>query len=113
MATATVNKAAQEVLQIDPQVTQLIRVQNIRVSSVRVGKRMRSLGDVNALIASIRELGLLNRHHAPGSHRESRFHGSTRTLYPVSLGFVLIDDLFLGNFPGGGSACNHAVAWLT
>jgi hypothetical protein len=25
----------------------------------------------------------------------------------------LIDDLFFGKFPGSGSACNHAVAWLT
>jgi ParB family chromosome partitioning protein len=90
MATVTVNKAALEVLRIEPQVTQVLRVQNIRIDSVRVGRRMRSLGDVNALIASIRELGLLNpitvtrdRLLVSGLHRLAAFKVLGRCTIPA------------------------------
>ena len=90
MATVTVNKAALEVLRIEPQVTQVLRVQNIRIDSIRIGRRMRSLGDVNALIASIRELGLLNpitvtreRRLVSGHHRIAAFKVLGRRTIPA------------------------------
>src|ERR1035441_9185481 len=37
-----------------------LRVRSVLVNSIRIGKRMRPIGDISSLIESIREVGLLN-----------------------------------------------------
>src|ERR1700733_5741687 len=99
MATVTVNKAAPEVLRIEPQAPQGLRVQNIRIDSIKVGKRMRPLGDFDALIASIREVGLLNpisvsrdRRLISGLHRLAAFRALQRRTIPAVLLAVSRDE---------------------
>jgi hypothetical protein len=60
MAATSVSRAATQPNRIEAHSPQVPRVRNIRMESIRVGKRMRPLGDINALVGSIRELGLLN-----------------------------------------------------
>jgi 16S rRNA G966 N2-methylase RsmD len=89
MATTHVSRAATQPIQIEPQSLQVLRVQNIRIDSIRVGKRMRRLGDIDALVGSIRELGLLNpitvtrdRRLVSGLHRLAAFKALGRRTIP-------------------------------
>jgi hypothetical protein len=54
MATAAVSKYKH----LHPR--EELHVQNISISSIKVGKRMRPLGDITSLVASIPEVGLMN-----------------------------------------------------
>jgi ParB family chromosome partitioning protein len=93
MAATPVSRAATQPIQIQPRDRQLLRAQNIRMDSIRVGKRMRPLGDIDALVGSIRELGLLNpitvtraRQLVSGLHRLEAFRALGRHMIPA---FVL------------------------
>ena len=57
MSATTVSRAAMEPNRIEPRDRQVLRTQNIRLDSIRVGKRMRPLGDIDALVGSIHALG--------------------------------------------------------
>jgi 16S rRNA G966 N2-methylase RsmD len=64
-------------------------VRNIDVASIKVGKRMRPLGDITALVESIKEVGLLNpilitrdRRLISGLHRLAAFKALGRTHIP-------------------------------
>jgi 16S rRNA G966 N2-methylase RsmD len=90
MATTYVSSAATLPNRIEPQTPQVLRVQNIRIESIRVGKRMRPLGDIDALVASIRELGLLtpitvtrDRRLVSGFHRLAAFKTLGRHMIPA------------------------------
>src|ERR1035437_4566957 len=56
MATAAVRKQISP--RAEPQST--TEVHDIPITSIKVGKRMRPLGDISSLVESIREVGLLN-----------------------------------------------------
>jgi ParB family chromosome partitioning protein len=80
MATSSVSRAATQPIQIEPRARLVLRAQNISIDSIRVGKRLRLLGDIDALVESIRELGLLNpitvtreRRLVSGLHRLAAF----------------------------------------
>ncbi len=84
MATAAVGKYKH------PRPPEELHVQNIRIDSVKVGKRMRPLGDITSLVASIREVGLLNpitvtrdRRLISGLHRLEAFKVLGRRTIPA------------------------------
>jgi tetrahydromethanopterin S-methyltransferase subunit F len=86
MATAAVRQKA---LRPEPPPAEKHEVRNIAVASIKVGKRMRPLGDITALVESIREVGLLNpilvtrdRRLISGLHRLA----AQKTRKPLRLG---------------------------
>jgi ParB family chromosome partitioning protein len=58
MATAAVRQAKHP--RPEPHPAEKHEVHNIAVASIKVGKRMRPLGNISTLVESIREIGLLN-----------------------------------------------------
>jgi len=85
MATAAVRKQISP--RAEPQSTTEVR--NIAVASIKVGKRMRPLGDIAALVESIKEVGLLNpilitqgRRLISGLHRLAAFKALGRRTIP-------------------------------
>ena len=58
MAISTVQKTA--LARSQPQTSTEFRFRNILVNSIRIGKRLRPLGDISSLVESIRDVGLLN-----------------------------------------------------
>jgi ParB family transcriptional regulator, chromosome partitioning protein len=60
MATAAVRRPIEKTKTAEALPHQVLSFQNIPVDSVKVGKRMRPLGDIDSLVASINEIGLLN-----------------------------------------------------
>jgi modification methylase len=54
MATAAVGK------QNHHHLTEELSVRSIKIASIKVGKRLRPLGDISSLVESIREVGLIN-----------------------------------------------------
>ena len=86
MATAAVRKQISP--RAEPQST--TEVHNISIASIKVGKRMRPLGDITALVESIREVGLLNpilvtrdRRLISGLHRLKAFIALGRKHIPA------------------------------
>ena len=85
MATAAVRK------QISPRAEpQSTTVHNISIASIKVGRRMRPLGDISSLVESIREIGLLNpilvtrdRRLISGLHRLKAFIALGRKHIPA------------------------------
>jgi ParB family chromosome partitioning protein len=99
MATATVSRSTQQADRIDSHPSQTLHLQNIRVDSIKVGKRMRPLGDIDALIASIREVGLLTpivvtrgRRLISGLHRLAAFKALGRRTIPAIVLAVSRDE---------------------
>jgi hypothetical protein len=58
MATASVRQAKSPRPELHP--AEKHEVHNIAVATIKVGRRMRPLGDISSLVESIREVGLLN-----------------------------------------------------
>ena len=58
MATAAVRQI--KASRPESQPAEKHEVRNIAVASIKVGKRMRALGDITSLVASIQQVGLLN-----------------------------------------------------
>jgi ParB family chromosome partitioning protein len=89
MATTTsVSRSATQPDGIEPQSP--LRAQNIRIDSITIGKRMRPLGDIAALAASIQDLGLLipimvtrERRLVSGLHRLEAFKALGRRTIPA------------------------------
>jgi hypothetical protein len=60
---------------IELRTSQAGNVRNIRIGSITVGKRMRPLGDIHALVGSIREVGCCSRSRSLCDRRlVSRLH---------------------------------------
>ena len=57
MTTPSVSKAAKRPNRIDLRTPQAFHTQGIRVDSIKVGKRMRPLGDIDALVGSFASWG--------------------------------------------------------
>ena len=90
MSTTSVSKAATQLNHIELHPSRAPRIQSIRIDSVRVGERMRPLGNISSLVDSIRELGLLNpitvtrdRHLVSGFHRLAAFKALGRRTIPA------------------------------
>ena len=90
MATAAVRQ--RKIQPPEPHPAEKHEVHNIAVASIKVGKRMRPLGDITALVESIREVGLLNpilitkdRRLISGLHRLAAFKALGRTRIPCIL----------------------------
>jgi hypothetical protein len=83
-------QAAPQPNRIEPDPSQAQHIQSIRIDSVKVGKRMRPLGDIDALVRSIRDLGLLipitvtrERRLVSGLHRLAAFKALGRRTIPA------------------------------
>jgi ParB-like nuclease domain len=99
MATTSVSKAATQPNRIELHPSQALHIQSIRIDSVRVGERMRPLGNVSALVESIREVGLLNpitvtreRRLISGLHRLEAFRALQRHTIPAIVLAVSRDE---------------------
>src|ERR1035437_6506277 len=87
MATAAVRRV--KTPRPEPHPAEKHEVRNIAVASIKVGMRMRPLGDISALVESIREVGLLNpilittgRRLISGLHRLEAFKALGRRTIP-------------------------------
>jgi ParB family chromosome partitioning protein len=87
MAIAAVRQIRKSRTELHP--AEKHEVRNIAVASIKVGKRMRPLGDIAALVESIKEVGLLNpilitqgRRLISGLHRLAAFKALGRRTIP-------------------------------
>jgi modification methylase len=90
MAIAAVRQIRKSRTELHP--AEKHEVHNISIASIKVGKRMRPLGDIAALVESIKEVGLLNpilitqgRRLISGLHRLAAFKALGRTRIPCIL----------------------------
>ncbi len=84
-------------------------VHNIAIASIKVGKRMRPLGDISSLVESIREIGLLNpilvtrdRRLISGLHRLKAF---------IALGRKHIPAIILSVSPAEAQSAKLTRTW--